>query len=128
MSGAATATDQTRTGRPVQDGRDKTQGGQGRHGQNGSHGNCCSLRRTSSLLSPFFSWRPWRRRAETAPPCLRGEHGVRIYFGATTIIHDTPKRSATMPKAGEKNVRVIGICTCPPSASFENSRPASASS
>src|SRR5215208_213413 len=47
--------------------------------------------------------------------------------GATTIIHDTPKRSATMPKRGEKNVLVNGCCTCPPSASAVNSRSASAS-
>jgi hypothetical protein len=31
------------------------------------------------------------------------------------IIHDTPKRSATMPKREEKKVFVNGICTCPPS-------------
>ena len=42
-------------------------------------------------------------------------------------IHDTPKRSATMPKRGEKNVLFIGICTCPPSTSAANSRCASAS-
>ena len=35
-------------------------------------------------------------------------------------IHDTPKRSATMPKRGEKNVFVSGICTCPPLASALN--------
>ena len=48
--------------------------------------------------------------------------------GATTIIHDTPKRSATMPKREEKKVLVSGICTCPPSARAANSRSASASS
>ena len=29
-------------------------------------------------------------------------------------IQDTPKRSATMPKRGEKNVFASGSCTCPP--------------
>ena len=43
-------------------------------------------------------------------------------------IHPTPKRSATMPKRGEKKVLVSGICTWPPSASAANSRSASASS
>src|SRR5919108_548020 len=47
--------------------------------------------------------------------------------GATTIIHGTPKRSATMPKREEKKVLVNGICTCPPSARAANSRSASAS-
>ena len=42
-------------------------------------------------------------------------------------IHDTPKRSATMPKREEKNVLFNGICTCPPSASLANNRSASAS-
>src|SRR5438132_13269545 len=42
-------------------------------------------------------------------------------------IHDTPKRSATMPKRGEKKVLVSGICTCPPAASALNRRSASAS-
>ena len=42
-------------------------------------------------------------------------------------IHDTPKRSATMPKRGEKKVLFIGICTCPPSPSAANSRSASGS-
>src|ERR1700730_7716105 len=42
-------------------------------------------------------------------------------------IHDTPKRSATIPKRGEKKVLVSGICTCPPSASALNRRSASAS-
>src|SRR5262249_23441287 len=32
------------------------------------------------------------------------------------IIHDTPKRSATIPKRGEKKVLANGICICPPSA------------
>ena len=45
----------------------------------------------------------------------------------TTTIHDTPKRSATMPKREEKKVLVNGICTCPPSASAANNRSASAS-
>ncbi len=44
------------------------------------------------------------------------------------IIHDTPKRSATIPKRGEKKVCVNGICTCPPSARAANSRSPSASS
>src|SRR5438445_7806103 len=42
-------------------------------------------------------------------------------------IHVTLKRSATMPKRGEKKVLVSGICTCPPSASTLNRRSASAS-
>src|SRR5947208_591991 len=46
----------------------------------------------------------------------------------TRTIHDTPKRSATMPKSGEKKVLVKGICTCPPSPSAANNRRASASS
>ena len=40
---------------------------------------------------------------------------------ATTIIHETPNRSATMPNRGEKKVGPIGICTWPPS---ETRRPA----
>ena len=41
------------------------------------------------------------------------------------IIHETSKRSATMPKRGEKKVLVNGICTCPPSASTAKKRSAS---
>ena len=48
--------------------------------------------------------------------------------GVVTTIQDTPKRSATMPKRGEKKVFPIGICTCPPSARAANSRSASAAS
>ena len=44
-----------------------------------------------------------------------------------TIIHCTPKRSATMPKRGEKKVLASGICTWPSSASDAKSRSASAS-
>jgi hypothetical protein len=43
--------------------------------------------------------------------------GVAQLAGVVTIIHQTPKRSATIPKRGEKNVLPIGICTCPPSPS-----------
>jgi hypothetical protein len=43
-------------------------------------------------------------------------------------IQDTPKRSATMPNAGEKNVLPSGICTWPPSASAAKRCFASASS
>ena len=46
---------------------------------------------------------------------------------ATITIHETPKRSATIPKRGEKNVLVSGICTCPPSASAANRRIATCS-
>ncbi len=42
-------------------------------------------------------------------------------------IHDTPKRSATMPKRGEKKVLPSGICTCPPLPSAANNLSASAS-
>src|SRR5207245_10366193 len=59
-------------------------------------------------------------------PRLPGHLGAG--YGATKIIQDTPKRSATMPKRGEKKVLVNGICTCPPSARAANSRSASASS
>src|SRR5437016_1771008 len=47
--------------------------------------------------------------------------------GDTWTIQDTPKRSATTPKRGEKNVLVNGICTCPPSAREVNARSAAAS-
>ena len=46
---------------------------------------------------------------------------------STYTIHDTPKRSATMPKLGEKNVLANGIFTCPPSLRAPKSRSASAS-
>lgn len=42
-------------------------------------------------------------------------------------IHDTPKRSATMPKDEAKNVLPSGICTWPPSLSALKRRLASAS-
>ena len=42
------------------------------------------------------------------------------------IIHDTPKRSATMPKRSAKNVSLSGICTWPPSARAANRFSASA--
>src|SRR5262245_53326398 len=45
----------------------------------------------------------------------------------TLIIQPTPKRSVTMPKHGDQKVLPSGICTCPPSASAANFRPASAS-
>ena len=48
--------------------------------------------------------------------------------GSAITIQPMPKRSATMPKRGEKNVLPSGICTCPPSASALNMRSASASS
>src|SRR3990172_5323209 len=51
---------------------------------------------------------------------------VRTSQGLTKIIHDTPKRSATIPKRGEKNVFVSGICTWPPSPGAAKSRSASA--
>ena len=41
-------------------------------------------------------------------------------------IHITPKRSATMPKRGEKKVLAKGICTFPPSPSAAKTRSASA--
>jgi hypothetical protein len=47
--------------------------------------------------------------------------------GTTESIHNTPKRSATMPKREAKKVLVNGICTCPPSARAANSRSASGS-
>jgi len=37
------------------------------------------------------------------------------------IIHVTPNRSETIPKLGEKNVFVRGICTFPPLAKESNS-------
>src|SRR5215475_10478961 len=47
--------------------------------------------------------------------------------GITTTIHDTPKRSSSMPKRGEKNVLPSGILTLPPLLSPLNARSASAS-
>jgi hypothetical protein len=46
----------------------------------------------------------------------------------TTIIHETPNRSATIPKRDEKNVLVSGICSCPPVPSAVKNRSASPSS
>src|SRR3569832_715916 len=46
----------------------------------------------------------------------------------TITIHPTPNRSVSMPKHGEKNVFVSGICTFPPSASVVNARSAAATS
>ena len=43
-------------------------------------------------------------------------------------IHDTPKRSATMPKREAWKVSVMGIRTCPPTPRAANKRSASASS
>ena len=48
--------------------------------------------------------------------------------GSAITIQPMPKRSATMPNRGEKNVLASGICTCPPAASALNMRSASASS
>jgi hypothetical protein len=36
-------------------------------------------------------------------------------LGVLQLIHDTPKRSAPMPKREEMKVFANGICTCPPS-------------
>ncbi len=52
---------------------------------------------------------------------------TRRHHGCTTIIHGTPKRSATMPKHGEKNVLPSGMRTSPPSPSALNIFFASAS-
>src|SRR5687768_10298890 len=46
--------------------------------------------------------------------------------GSAITIHDTPKRSATPPKRGEKKVLPIGISTLPPSESALKTRSASA--
>src|SRR5687767_13876744 len=59
-----------------------------------------------------------------------GNRGLRhegISWGTMTI-QCTPKRSATMPKQGEKKVLVSGITTFPPSARALNHLSASASS
>src|SRR5262245_14303258 len=61
--------------------------------------------------------------------CTRGrcsEFGGDTYCCGTTTIHETPKRSWSMPKLGEKKVLVSGIVTLPPSLSPLNSRSASA--
>src|SRR5262249_48523182 len=65
-------------------------------------------------------------------PPLQGlcEHRrPRLFYrgGCTITIQPTPKRSATMPKRGEKNVLVSGTCTLPPSPSALKARSASAS-
>src|SRR5688572_27919485 len=63
-----------------------------------------------------------RRATEMAGPSHAG--GPSFYQPApcvTITIHDTPKRSATMPNRGEKNVLASGIWTCPPSPSAPNS-------
>src|SRR6185295_4678734 len=44
-------------------------------------------------------------------------HAARCSFDSAMTIQPTPKRSASMPKLGEKNVFVSGCCTLPPSAS-----------
>ena len=48
--------------------------------------------------------------------------------GAAWIIQRTPKRSATIPKPGEKKVLASGMATCPPSLRAANSRSASVNS
>ena len=58
---------------------------------------------------------------------LQGSNRLSCYW-ATVTIQPTPKRSVTMPKHGDQNVLPRGICTCPPSASASNVRPASAAS
>src|SRR5262245_37323150 len=68
------------------------------------------------MLLSTTGWRRLRRPAHRGA----GAHG------ATCTIHDTPKRSATIPTRGAKKTVVNGICTCPPSASVANSRAASA--
>src|SRR5262245_36040208 len=68
------------------------------------------------MLLSTTGWRRLRRPAHRGA----GAHG------ATCTIHDTPKRSATIPTRGAKKTVVNGICTCPPSASAANSRAASA--
>src|SRR5215510_3852003 len=47
--------------------------------------------------------------------------------GDVTTIQDTPKRSLTIPKRGEKKVLASGIFTCPPLLSPLKARSASAS-
>src|SRR5690348_12968254 len=47
--------------------------------------------------------------------------------GMVTTIQDTPKRSSSMPKLGEKNVLPSGIFTVPPLLKAPNARAASAS-
>jgi len=51
-----------------------------------------------------------------ASPVLSPFCGGTGTHGTTVTIYDTPKRSATMPKRGTKQVVVNGMCTCPPSA------------
>jgi hypothetical protein len=77
----------------------------------GGRGNVCMLfsHTRSVVLSPVTGLRQ-------TFPC----------YWATVTIQPTPKRSVTMPKHGDQNVLPRGICTCPPSASASNVRPASA--
>src|SRR5688500_16738968 len=75
------------------------------------------------------------RHASSVSPCCLGDRsrsptycivaGKRNPQVSTTIIHDTPKRSAALPKRGEKKVFASGICTCPSSATAANRRSAS---
>ena len=54
--------------------------------------------------------------------------GLRRLQGWTITIQETPKRSATIPNRGEKNVFPIGMCAVPPSESAEKTRSASVAS
>ncbi len=67
------------------------------------------------------------RRPRVDGHVLCADAGVGVQPGTITI-HVTPKRSAAMPKRGEKNVLPSGICTAPPSARAANTRSASAAS
>src|SRR5437773_10665321 len=58
---------------------------------------------------------------------VESHHFFACSRGSTWTIHDTPKRSATIPKRGEKKVLTSGCCTWPPLPSTENTRSASAS-
>jgi hypothetical protein len=64
---------------------------------------------------------------------VKGRSGACFPAGAarrhcgTTTIQGTPKRSVSMPKAGEKKVLVKRICVSPPSASAAKTRSASSS-
>src|SRR5215210_2258271 len=51
----------------------------------------------------------------------------RLYHCPSITIQPTPNLSASTPNFGEKNVLIIGCCTCPPSLNAANSRSASAS-
>src|SRR5262249_50953936 len=88
----------------------------------------CTATSIRVLLGAIVVFRSAKERSfaerKTTLPVL---HFRATRYCPTWTIQHSPKRSPTMPKAGEKKVLVNGMWTCPPSDRAAKSFPASAS-